>query len=75
MFDVYCAGHESKVLLTIRQIERFENGPEGITVDWRCWCGTTGRLVRGQPAPSPVRSGRSVAPAVAEAAPATSPAA
>lgn len=53
MFDVYCPEHGTNVLLTTRQIERFHNGPDGITVDWRCWCGTTGRLVRGRPAQRP----------------------
>jgi hypothetical protein len=48
MFQVYCERHEARVLLTTRHIERLQNGPEGVTVDWRCWCGATGRLVRGR---------------------------
>lgn len=49
MFNVYCEGHGKNVLLTTRQIERLGNSPDGITVEWRCWCGTTGQLVTGRP--------------------------
>lgn len=47
MFEVFCPEHGSRVLLTTTRIEKLHNTPAGIVVDWRCWCGTAGRLYKG----------------------------
>lgn len=46
MFEVFCPEHGTRVLLTITRIEKLWNTPAGIIVDWRCWCGTAGRLYK-----------------------------
>lgn len=42
MFDVYCPGHGSRVILFTRDIEAVLNSPEGIEVHYRCPCGHRG---------------------------------
>jgi hypothetical protein len=42
MFTVYCAGHESQVLLFSEHIDELVNRPDGVELRWRCTCGTTG---------------------------------
>ena len=42
MFDVYCLGHGSRVLLFTRDIENVRNTSEGIEVHFRCFCGYQG---------------------------------
>jgi len=48
MFDVYCNGHQSQVLLGSGSIEALVNTPHGIELHWRCHCGTTGTLLTGR---------------------------
>jgi hypothetical protein len=42
MFTVYCSGHGNQVLLFSEHIEALVNGPDGVELQWRCTCGTTG---------------------------------
>lgn len=44
MFEVFCPEHGREVLLTTRHIERISNTPVGVIIEWRCWCGATGKL-------------------------------
>ena len=47
MFAVDCPTHGTRVLLDYSRIEAQRNTAEGPVVDWRCWCGARGQLVRG----------------------------
>jgi hypothetical protein len=47
MFEVYCPGHRSPVLLDISRIEAIHNTADGPVVAWHCWCGTRGSALRG----------------------------
>lgn len=42
MFEVYCPTHQSRVLLSSSCIEALHNTPDGIVLEWRCWCGDRG---------------------------------
>ena len=42
MFTVHCPTHGADVLLGPRAIESLSNTQGGVTVRWRCHCGTTG---------------------------------
>jgi len=42
MFAIYCPTHHSTVLLGPRRIEALRNTPEGVVIEWRCYCGTGG---------------------------------
>ena len=42
MFAIYCPTHQSTVLLGPRRIEALRNTPEGVVIEWRCYCGTGG---------------------------------
>lgn len=42
MFDVYCPGHGSRVLMFPSDIEAIRNTREGIEVIYRCFCGYEG---------------------------------
>jgi hypothetical protein len=42
MFDIYCPTHASRVLLGPRCIEALTNTPDGVILQWRCYCGTRG---------------------------------
>ncbi|MCU1504698.1 MAG: hypothetical protein JWM12_4052 [Ilumatobacteraceae bacterium] len=42
MFDVYCSGHGSRVLMGMDSVRRLRNTAHGPEVEWRCSCGTTG---------------------------------
>jgi hypothetical protein len=53
MFDVYCPGHQSRVLLGSRSITALENTPDGIVLHWHCRCGAAGTLCRHRPAVTP----------------------
>ena len=48
MFDVYCPGHQARVLLGSRSIETITNTEAGIEIQWRCRCGGHGTLVTGR---------------------------
>lgn len=55
MFAVDCPAHGTRVLLDTSRIEAQRNTRDGPVIDWRCWCGARGRLVRGfhsQPRPA-----------------------
>lgn len=43
MFAPHCPRHGRRVLLGDDDILSVTNGPEGIAVDWRCFCGHQGR--------------------------------
>jgi hypothetical protein len=43
MFQVYCAAHGSRVLLSASRITALRNCPDGVVIEWRCWCGHQGR--------------------------------
>jgi hypothetical protein len=47
MFEVYCPGHRTKVLLDTSRIEAIHNTAKGPLVAWRCWCGARGALRSG----------------------------
>ena len=47
MFEIFCPTHGSRVLLDSGRIERIRNTSSGPVIDWQCWCGTRGSLVRG----------------------------
>jgi hypothetical protein len=42
MFDIYCPGHRSRVLLTASAVEGLVNTGDGVVVRWRCHCGARG---------------------------------
>lgn len=42
MFDVYCPRHGCRVLLFPSDIQNIRNIPEGIEVNYRCFCGCEG---------------------------------
>ena len=42
MFEVFCPSHQSAVLLSTSNIKEVHNTPEGVVVDWACWCGHVG---------------------------------
>jgi hypothetical protein len=46
VFEIYCPGHRSRVLLDTSRIEAIHNTGAGPVVDWRCWCGSRGSLLR-----------------------------
>jgi hypothetical protein len=48
MFDIYCPGHQSRVLLGSRSIESIVNTADGIELRWRCRCGATGTELSGR---------------------------
>ena len=51
MFDVYCKGHEARVLLFPANIAALVNTSDGIEMHWRCTCGTVGvRTIQRPPA-------------------------
>jgi hypothetical protein len=61
MFDVYCSGHGTQVLLDSSRIDAIHNTAAGPVVAWRCWCGARGAFRagtasvprrRGAPAPA-----------------------
>lgn len=58
MFDVHCAACGKRRLVFAGQVLGIDNGPHGMTVTYRCWCGATGAL----------RTGRGVEPAPLAAA-------
>jgi hypothetical protein len=55
MFEIFCRSHGSRVLLDHSRIEALRTTPDGPVLDWRCWCGERGSLVRGRQAPVPER--------------------
>lgn len=48
MFQVYCPAHQSAVLLTTSRITALHNAPDGMRVEWRCWCGHQGETAHGR---------------------------
>lgn len=56
MFDVHCAACGKRRLVFAGQVLGIDNGPHGMTVTYRCWCGATGalRTGRGAAAPAPL---------------------
>lgn len=46
MFSVFCPTHDSRVLLTRRNVVDFHNGPDGAVIHWKCNCGHEGTLGR-----------------------------
>ena len=46
MFEVYCPSHRSRVLLSPSRIEALHNTPDGIVLDWCCWCGEHGTTAK-----------------------------
>ena len=47
LFEVYCSGHGTWVLLDVSRIEAIRNTRDGPVADWHCWCGTKGSVLRG----------------------------
>lgn len=47
MFEVLCPGHGTWVLLDASRIEAIRNTADGPVLDWHCWCGVRGSLLRG----------------------------
>lgn len=56
MFDVHCAACDRRRLVFPGQVLGIQNGPHGMTVTYRCWCGATGalRTGRGTQEPAPL---------------------
>lgn len=50
MYDIYCPGHGSVVLLTRHNIETFRNTDAGIEIGYRCDCGHSGTILTGRAA-------------------------
>jgi hypothetical protein len=48
MFTVYCKRHASNVLLDSGNIVDVTNSTRGIVVNWECYCGHHGALVRSR---------------------------
>ncbi len=46
MFAPFCPTHDSKVLMTRRNVLNFWNGPGGPVIQWKCNCGHEGFLDR-----------------------------
>ncbi len=44
MFSVFCPTHDSRVLMTRRNVLGFFHGPDGAVIQWRCNCGHEGFL-------------------------------
>jgi hypothetical protein len=44
MFKVYCDRHGTEVLLGTENIVSVANGPDGVEMEWECYCGQHGRL-------------------------------
>jgi hypothetical protein len=57
MFDIYCPRCAGRRLIFPSQIVRLHNGPAGIVIHYRCWCGT----VDAWHAPAAATSTRTVA--------------
>jgi hypothetical protein len=53
MFEVFCPSHEARVLLGTGRIEAIRNTPDGVVVEWRCWCDHRGRSLGGRTLPEP----------------------
>jgi hypothetical protein len=52
MLEVFCASHGCRVVLTTSRIEALRNLEGGdILVEWRCWCGHSGRSLNGETLP------------------------
>ena len=45
MFKVFCERHTTEVLLAWDNIVSVANGPDGVEMEWECYCGQHGRLV------------------------------
>jgi len=48
MFDVYCPGHQARILLGRRSIDALVNTDDGIELHWTCRCGTRGVQLTGR---------------------------
>ena len=46
MFSVFCPTHDTRVLMTRRNVRGFWNGPDGAVIHWKCNCGHEGFLDR-----------------------------
>jgi hypothetical protein len=51
MMSVHCPRRGRKVLLGEGDIVALHNTSHGVEVEWRCFCGTTGRTVTGNRRP------------------------
>ncbi len=45
-FSVFCPTHDTRVLMTRRNILGFWNSPDGPVIQWKCNCGHEGFLDR-----------------------------
>jgi hypothetical protein len=53
MFEVFCPSHGARVLLGAGRVEAIRNTPDGVVVEWRCWCDHRGRSLGGRTLPEP----------------------
>lgn len=57
MFAAFCPTHDSRILMTRRNVLSFWNGPDGPVIRWKCSCGHEGFLdaagSHADPAPVP----------------------
>ena len=58
MFDVFCPGHQARILLGSRSIDALVNTDDGIDLHWTCRCGTRGVLRTGRGATHPAPADR-----------------
>jgi hypothetical protein len=47
MFDAHCAACGNRILVSYGRLIGLDNGPEGITVHFRCYCGAEGSFLTG----------------------------
>ena len=45
MFKVFCERHATEVLLGYDNIVSVANGPDGVEMEWECYCGQHGHFV------------------------------
>lgn len=49
MFTIQCPEHGCEVLLSEKRIRALVRAPEGLRVEWECWCGHRGLFTTGRP--------------------------
>lgn len=54
MFDVFCSACSSRRLVFPGQVLGLVNSPDGIAVQYRCWCGEIGVWTTGRKSPAAV---------------------
>jgi hypothetical protein len=58
MFSAFCPTHDTRVLMTRRNIVDFWNGDDGPVIRWRCTCGQEGFIDHRGDRPDPRQTHR-----------------